>query len=80
MPESALLQLSYMAINWHVNDLKVSNSDRYIVDNCIQWTKETYEDITRLNPSRGKMHDYLGTNLDSKTSGEVKIYIKEYIY
>ena len=38
-----------MAITWHVDDLKVSHSDKYVVDTLIQWTKETYEDVTKLN-------------------------------
>ena len=31
-----------ITITWHVNDLKLSHSDNYIVDAIIQCTKETY--------------------------------------
>ena len=57
-----------ITITWHVDELKVSHSKKDIVDALIQWTKDTYEDITKLNPSRGKIHDYLAMNLDYTTS------------
>ena len=68
-----------MTITWHVDDFKVSSVDKDTVDAFIQWIKETYEDITNLNPPRGKIHDYLVMTLYYTTSGEVKIYMKEYI-
>ena len=48
-----------MKITWHVNDLKVSHDNKAIVDAVIHFTKYTYEDITKINPSRGKMNYYL---------------------
>ena len=37
-----------ITITWHVDDLKVSHSDKYIVDAFIQCTKETYEYVKKL--------------------------------
>ena len=54
----------------------MSHADKDIVDAFIQWTNETYEGITKINTSRGKIHDYLAMTLDYTTSGEVKIYMK----
>ena len=53
--------------------------DKDIVDTFVQCNKETYEDATKIKPSRANIHDYLTMTLDYKTSGEVKIYMKEYI-
>ena len=43
-----------MAINLHVDDLKVSHAEKDIVDAFIQWIKETYKDITNLIPQEAK--------------------------
>ena len=51
------------------DDLKVSHSDKDIVDTFIQCTNETYEGITKLNPSRGKIHYYLAMTHVYTTSG-----------
>ena len=51
---------------WHVDDLKLSHVDPKIVDDFIEWAKMKCEDaeITKMKPSRGKVHDYLGVILD----------------
>ena len=64
-------------ITWHVYDLKVSHADEDIFEALIEWTKETYEDINKLNISRGKIYDYPAMTLDYTKPGEVKIYMKE---
>ena len=61
-----------MKITWHVDDLKVSNEEKDIVDALIKCTNETYEDITKLNISRGKIHDYPDMPLYYTTSREGK--------
>ena len=68
-----------MTITWHVHDFKVSHDYKDIVQFFIQWTKETYEDITKIYTSRRKIHDYLSMNPDDRTTGEVKFYMKECI-
>ena len=35
-------------MTWHVNDLKVSQADKDVVDAFIELTKETYEDVKKL--------------------------------
>ena len=68
-------------VMWHVDDLKASHKDSKVIDDFIEWAKEKYEDegITKLKPSRGKVHDYLGITLDYSEKGKVKIYMKDYI-
>ena len=65
-----------MTITWHIVDLNLTHSDKYIIYDFIQWTKETYEDVTKLNPLRGKIHGYLCITLDYTTSRKVKMYMK----
>ena len=62
-----------ITITWRVDDLKLSHADKDIVDSFIEWTKDTYEYLTKRNPSRVKIHDYLSVTMDYTTSGEVKI-------
>ena len=64
-------------INWHVDDLKVSRAENDIVDAFIEWTKDTYEDVTKLKPPRVKIHYYLSMTLDYTASGGVKLFVKE---
>ena len=68
-----------MRIIWHVDDLTLSHVEKDIFDAFIQVTKDKNKYITKLKPSKVKIHDYLAMTLDYTTSGEVKILIKEYI-
>lgn len=70
-----------LTVMWHVDDLKVSSVSVKAVDDFIQWAIDKYEDkeITKLKPSRGKVHDYLGITLDYSTPGVVRIYMKDYV-
>jgi hypothetical protein len=68
-------------VAWHVDDLKVSHVDSRVNDKFIEWARSKYEDvtITKMKPSRGKVHDYLGVIFDFSEDGKVKIQMKEYI-
>jgi len=70
-----------LTVVWHVDDLKVSHKDVPVVDQFIEWCREKWEDpgITKMKPSRGKIHDYLGVTLDYSVPGKVKIYMKDYV-
>ena len=65
-----------LMLNCQVNDLNVSRADKYIFDAFIQRNKNTYEDVKKFKPSRGKIHDYIVMVMDYTTSGEVKNYMK----
>ena len=64
-----------LTVVWHVDDLKISRENTKVVDNLIEWLKEKYEDeeIGKIKPSRGKVHDYLAMILDFSVQGEVRI-------
>ena len=67
-----------MTVVWHVDDLKVSHVDGKEVDKFIMQMEETFG--TELSVSHGKIHDYLGMNLDFCFKGEVWIDMEHYIY
>jgi len=64
-----------MACLWS-GDLK---NNKEVVDQ--EWAVKKYEDsdITKLKPSRGKVHDYVGIPLDYSEKGVVKLYMKDHI-
>ena len=68
-----------MTVVCHVDDLKVSNVDGKEVDKFIIKMEETFGTDPRLSVSRGKIHDYLGMNLDFGVKGEVQIDMEHYI-
>ena len=68
-----------ITVTWHVDYLKVSHSDKNIIGSFIQWTNDTYEDVTNIDPPRVSIHDYPSMTLDYTTSVRVKICMKEYI-
>ena len=50
----------------------------------INWLKKTYQKffdgmISKMKVSWGKVHDYLGMQLDFETAGEVKITMIDYV-
>jgi hypothetical protein len=56
-------------VTWHVDDLRLSHVEEKEVTNTIDWFKSIYGEDTRV--SRGKKHDYLGTDLGFTVPGEV---------
>ena len=68
-----------MTVSWHVDDLKVSHKESKFVEEFIEWIKSKYENFTKVKPSRGKRHDYLGMTLDYSVPGEVTISMTDYV-
>ena len=68
-----------MTVVWHVDDLKVSHVDREEVDKFVEQMEQTFGIDAPLTVSRGKVHDYLGMNLDFRVKGEVRIDMEHYI-
>ena len=68
-----------LTITWHVDDVKVSSEDKKAVDEFIQLIRDEYENYTKVNPSRGKIHDYLAMILDFNDRGKVKVKMEKYI-
>ena len=68
-----------MTVVWHVDDLKVSHVDSKEVDKFIEQMEQTFGTDAPLTVSHGKVHDYLGMNLDFRVRGEVRIDMEHYI-
>ena len=68
-----------MTMVWHVDDLKVSQVDSKEVDKFVMQMEETFGADAPLSVSCGKIHDYLGMNLDFHVEGEVQIDMEHYI-
>ena len=65
-----------MTITWHVDDLKISHVDPWEVTKMIKWFGKIYGNI---KVSRGKVHNYLGMQLDYRHKGEVRMSMKDYV-
>jgi hypothetical protein len=66
-------------ILWHVDDLKISHVDAKVVDGILDLLGERYGKEEPLTTTRGKVHDYLGMQIDFSVEGKVIIRMDEYI-
>jgi hypothetical protein len=67
-----------------VDDCKLSNLKKKVMDAMIECLREEYESIfedetVAMTVSRGKIHKYLGITLDYTVCGQVKITMFDYI-
>ena len=63
---------------WHVDELKVSHMDTGVVTRMSVWLQKTYKRLFEdgsgaMKLKRGKIHEYLGMQLDFSVAGQVKI-------
>ena len=73
-----------LTVVWHVDDLKVSHVDAGVVTRMSVWLQNTYERLFddgsgAMELKRGKIHEYLGMQLDFSVAGQVKITMFDYI-
>ena len=66
-----------MTVTWHVDDLKISHLDSNEVTKYIEHFKKIYGD--RMTIHCGKVHDYLGMDLDFSSAKTLKIGMIKYI-
>ena len=66
-----------MTVTWHVDGLKISHMDSVEVTKCIKNFKEIYGN--RMTIHRGKVHRYLGMDLDFSSPRVLKIGMIKYI-
>ena len=73
---------------WHVDDIKAGHVEANEVTGMAKWLRKTFKCLFKDGSGnmmlyQGKIHDYLGMNLDYTIKGEVEItmipYIKEMI-
>jgi len=65
-----------MTVVWHVDDLKVSHVDPKRVTRFCDWIQSKYGSCS---VNRGKVHEYLGIDLDFRTPGVVRMSMIPYI-
>ena len=66
-----------MTVTWHVDDLKISHKDPAEVTKFILSLGKIYG--PKMTVSRGKVHDYLGMDLDYSTPKAAKISMIKYL-
>ena len=66
-----------MTVTWYFDELKISHMDSNEVMKCIDYFKKIYGN--RMTIHRGKVHDYLGMDLDFSTAKTLKIGMIKYI-
>ena len=65
-----------MTIVWHVDDLKVSHKKAIEITKLAVYLNDIYPG---LKVNRGKIHDYLGMNLDFSKYGNVNVSMIPYL-
>jgi hypothetical protein len=70
---------SQLTIVWHVDDLKISHKDSVIVDEIIASLKSEYEAIGQMTVRRGKVHEYLGMELDFSKPKQFSVNMESYL-
>ena len=63
-------------VMWHVEDFKVYHKDPYQITNVSNYLSIIYGE--KLTVKIGKVHDYLGTDLDYYEEVSVKVYMIKY--
>ena len=66
-----------MTVTWYVDDLKISHMDSNEVTKCIEHFKKIYGD--RMTVHCGKVHEYLGMDLDFSSAKVLKIGMIKYV-
>jgi len=71
-------------ICFHVDDCKISHVSSKVIDDTIAWLCRDYESIFEygigeMKVNQGKVHKYLGMNLDFSTKCQVEITMIEYV-
>jgi hypothetical protein len=79
-----IIEGNHMTICFHVDDCKLSHCKKKVMDTIIEYLCEEYESIFEdgtgaMTASRGKIHKYLGMNLDYTVRGQVKITMFDYV-
>ena len=68
-----------MIIEWHVDNLNISQKNGDSVDALIKKLSERYGKEADLTIHQGKVHEYLGMKLEYRKKGKVKIDMTDYL-
>jgi hypothetical protein len=73
------VQGSQQAILFHVDDLKLSHKMKWVNDRFKKLLNSKYGNHGKVTATHGKVHDYLGMELDYRKRGELKINMTKYV-
>jgi hypothetical protein len=73
---NATINRKQMTITWHVNDLKVSHVDRFQIMKFAAYLATIYGNSLMVH--QGKVHDYLGMDLDFAMDGIAQVSMITY--
>ena len=73
-----VIQGSQMTVIWHVDDLKVSHVKPEVNMQFAEWMKGIYGE--KLTGHRGKIHNYLGMDMDWSKKGKISFSMIKYLY
>src|SRR5687768_4574351 len=62
-----------------MDDLKVSHMSSNVVEDFLNWVKQTYGAIGEVKITQGKLHGYLRMTLGYRVRGQVTIDMVKYI-
>jgi hypothetical protein len=66
-------------ILFHVDDLKSSHKMKLVNDRFEKWLNKRYSKHGKVTATCGKVHNYLGMELDYRKQGELKINMTKYV-
>jgi hypothetical protein len=70
---------SQHTVLFHVDDLKSSHTDPKVSNEFDKWLQKNYGEHGEVAIHRGKIHDYLGMQLDYSLRGKVKVGMIKYV-
>mgnify|MGYP002176679840 FL=1 len=70
---------SQQTVLFHVDDLKSSHKDKRVNDEFDKWLQKTYGEHGPVTAHRGKIHQYLGMEIDYSEDNKVKINMSKYV-
>ena len=66
-------------IRFHVDDIMSSHVNSKVNDKFAEWLNKAYGKHKPVEPTRGKIHEYLGMTFDFNVKGKVKIGMIDYV-
>ena len=69
----------YCTVCSHVYDLKISHLDSTVTDNILRRLEQQYVEVSPLNDTWIKVHDYLWMVLDFRKKGKVRVTMPKHI-
>ena len=76
MCSQKMVNVSQMTAVWHVDDLKVSHKRDFDITRFADYLISIYEGLSSI---RGKVHDYLGMNLDFSDKLNLQVSMIQYL-